>query len=75
MKKVNDLKDENGTLVAKMKDLENERESCMERVKQLEKGNDKPRVSSCIRTVFISKHATDHKFLEDIHEDSLQIPR
>jgi hypothetical protein len=44
MKKVNDLKDENGTLVAKMKDLENERESCMERVKQLEKGNDKPRV-------------------------------
>jgi hypothetical protein len=31
--------------------------------------------SSCIRTVFISKHVTDHKFLEDDHEDSLQIPR
>jgi hypothetical protein len=25
--------------------------------------------------VFISKHVTDHKFLEDVHEDSLQIPR
>jgi hypothetical protein len=43
MKKVNDLKDENSTLVAKMKDLENERESCMEMVKQLEKGDDKHR--------------------------------
>jgi len=31
--------------------------------------------SSYIRTVFISKHVTDHKFLEDVHEDSLQIPR
>jgi hypothetical protein len=31
--------------------------------------------SSCIRTMFISKHVTDHKFLEDIHEDSLQISR
>jgi hypothetical protein len=30
---------------------------------------------SCIRIVFISKHVTDHKFLEDVHEDSLQIPR
>jgi hypothetical protein len=30
--------------------------------------------SSCIRTVFISKHV-DHKFLEDFHEDSLQITR
>jgi len=30
--------------------------------------------SSCIRTVFISKHVTDHKLLEDVHEDSLQIP-
>jgi len=24
--------------------------------------------------VFISKHVTDHKLLEDVHEDSLQIP-
>jgi hypothetical protein len=31
--------------------------------------------SSCIRIVFISKHVTDQKFLEDVHEDSLQIPR
>lgn len=41
MKKVNDLKDENGTLVATMKDLENEMENCMERAKQLEKVDDK----------------------------------
>jgi hypothetical protein len=25
--------------------------------------------------VFISTHVTDHKFLEDVHEDSLQSPR
>jgi hypothetical protein len=31
--------------------------------------------SSCLRIVFISKHVTNHKFLEDVHEDSLQIPR
>jgi hypothetical protein len=31
--------------------------------------------SSCIWIVFISKHVTDHKFLENVHEDSLQIPR
>jgi hypothetical protein len=30
--------------------------------------------SPCIRIVFISKHVTDHKLLEDVHEDSLQIP-
>jgi hypothetical protein len=30
--------------------------------------------SSCIQTVFISKLVTDHKLLEDVHEDSLQIP-
>jgi hypothetical protein len=30
--------------------------------------------SSCIRTVLISKYVTDHKLLEDVHEDSLQIP-
>jgi uncharacterized coiled-coil DUF342 family protein len=41
MKKVNDLKDENGTLVARMKDMKNEMESCMERAKQLEKVDDK----------------------------------
>jgi predicted nuclease with TOPRIM domain len=41
MKKVNDLKDENGTLLARMKDLENEMESCMKRAKQLEKADDK----------------------------------
>jgi hypothetical protein len=41
MKKVNDLKDGNGTLVARMKDLENEMESCIERAKQLGKADDK----------------------------------
>ncbi|XP_062150541.1 uncharacterized protein LOC133859225 [Alnus glutinosa] len=41
MKKVNELEDENGNLLAKMKDLENERDSCMERVRQLQKGDDK----------------------------------
>jgi hypothetical protein len=30
--------------------------------------------SSCIRTVFISKHVTDHKFLEDVDKDSMQFP-
>jgi hypothetical protein len=30
--------------------------------------------SSSIRTVFISKHVTDHKILENVHKDSLQIP-
>jgi len=30
--------------------------------------------SSCIQTVFISKYLTDHKLLEDVYEDSLQIP-
>jgi hypothetical protein len=25
--------------------------------------------------VFISKHVIDHKFLEDVHEDFMQIPR
>jgi predicted nuclease with TOPRIM domain len=41
MKKVNDLKDENGKLVTRMKDLENEMESCMEMAKRLEMGDDK----------------------------------
>jgi hypothetical protein len=41
MKNVNDLKDENGRLVTRMKDLENEMESCMERAKRLEKVDDK----------------------------------
>jgi type II secretory pathway predicted ATPase ExeA len=30
--------------------------------------------SSCIQTVFNSKHVIDHKLLEDVREDSLQIP-
>jgi hypothetical protein len=30
--------------------------------------------SSCIQTVFKSKHVTDHKLLEDVHEESLQNP-
>jgi len=30
--------------------------------------------SSFIRTMFISKHVTDHKLLEDLHEEYLQIP-
>jgi hypothetical protein len=30
--------------------------------------------SSCFRTVLISKHVTDHKLLEDVQEDSFQIP-
>jgi tRNA(Phe) wybutosine-synthesizing methylase Tyw3 len=34
MKQANELEDENGTLMARVKDLENEKESCMERVKQ-----------------------------------------
>jgi hypothetical protein len=25
-------------------------------------------------TVFISSHVTEHKFLEDVHEDSMQFP-
>jgi predicted nuclease with TOPRIM domain len=41
MKQANELEDENGTLMARVKDLENEKESCMERVKQLEKKNEK----------------------------------
>jgi galactokinase len=41
MKQANELGDENGTLVARMKDLENENESCMKRVKELEKKNEK----------------------------------
>jgi hypothetical protein len=32
---VNELEDENGTLVARIKDLKNENDSCIERVKQL----------------------------------------
>jgi len=31
--------------------------------------------SSYIWIVFISKHVTDHKFRENVYEDSLQIPR
>jgi hypothetical protein len=30
--------------------------------------------SSCIQTVLKSKHVTDHKLLEDVHEEFLQIP-
>jgi hypothetical protein len=30
--------------------------------------------SSCIQTVFKSKHVTDQKLLEDVHKDSLHIP-
>jgi hypothetical protein len=30
--------------------------------------------SSIIRTMFISKHVTDHKLLEDVNEDFLQNP-
>lgn len=41
MKKVNNLNDENETLVARKKDLENEIESCIERAKQLGKADDK----------------------------------
>jgi hypothetical protein len=29
--------------------------------------------SSCIRTMCISKHVTDHKLLENVHKNSLQI--
>jgi hypothetical protein len=31
--------------------------------------------SSCIQTMFKSKKVTDHKLLEDVHEESLQNPR
>jgi hypothetical protein len=30
--------------------------------------------SSCIQKIFKSKHVTDRKLLEDVHEESLQIP-
>jgi hypothetical protein len=30
--------------------------------------------SSCFQTIFKSKLVTDQKLLEDVHEDSLQIP-
>jgi hypothetical protein len=30
---------------------------------------------SCIQTMFKSKKVTDHKLLEDVHEESLQNPR
>jgi predicted RNase H-like nuclease (RuvC/YqgF family) len=50
IKKVNDLKDENGTLVARMKDLENEMESCIERAKQLGKEDDKHmKIIKCVQ--------------------------
>jgi hypothetical protein len=31
--------------------------------------------SSFTRTMFISKYVTDYKFLQDVHKDSLHIPR
>jgi hypothetical protein len=31
--------------------------------------------SSCIQTVFKSKTITDHKLLQNVHEESLQNPR
>jgi len=31
--------------------------------------------SSCIQTIFKSKKVSDHKLLEDVHEESLQNPR
>lgn len=40
-KKVNNLDDENGRCMARIKDLKNENDSCIERVKQLQKGDDK----------------------------------
>jgi len=40
-KKLNEVEDANGTLVARIKDLENENVSCMERVRQSQKGDDK----------------------------------
>jgi hypothetical protein len=30
--------------------------------------------SSCLQTVFISKHMTNLMVLEDLHEESLEIP-
>jgi septal ring factor EnvC (AmiA/AmiB activator) len=40
-KKLNEVEDANGTLVARIKDLENENVRCMERVRQSQKGDDK----------------------------------
>jgi archaellum component FlaF (FlaF/FlaG flagellin family) len=36
-KKLNEVEDANGTLIARIKDLENENISCMERVRQSQK--------------------------------------
>jgi uncharacterized coiled-coil DUF342 family protein len=41
MKQANELDDENGTLMARVKDLENEKESCMKKVNQFDNKNDK----------------------------------
>jgi mannosyltransferase OCH1-like enzyme len=40
-KNVNELEDENGKYMARIRDLENENDICMERLKQLQKGDDK----------------------------------
>jgi hypothetical protein len=40
-KKLNEVDDANGTLVARIKDLENENVSCLERVRQSQKWDDK----------------------------------
>lgn len=40
-KKLNEVEDANGTLVARVKDLENENVSCMERVRQSQNWDDK----------------------------------
>jgi chaperonin cofactor prefoldin len=37
-KKLNEVEDANGTLIAKIKDLENKKVSCMKKVRQLQKG-------------------------------------
>jgi len=51
-KKVNEVEDENGTLVARIKDAENENESCMEMVKQLQKRDDKHmEIINCVESV------------------------
>jgi predicted nuclease with TOPRIM domain len=64
MKQANELEDENGTLVARMKDLENEKKSCMERVKQLEKKNEKHmEIIKCLEKENDIYRASEKKFM------------
>jgi hypothetical protein len=63
IKKVTELEDENGNLVARMKDLENERDSWMEKVRQLQKGDEKcMEIINCLEKENVNYRARE-KFL------------